>query len=138
MGNFQEARESENAFILSNLENGSSVEITSSPHLEHAIRSNVDSVVNFTSYINIPFPFNLTCQYFLKETKAVLIKSSEISTVIIFDSFRMTTNDGTLIIPTRKLSTEYLVSSTASRDSDDRSQFAIGSLHSKTDVQIKF
>ena len=130
-------RGSENAYILSNHENGSSVEITSSPHLEHAIRSNVDSIVNFTSYINIPFPYNLTCQYVLKETKAVLLKTSGLSTITIFDAFYEHSNDGTLIIPTRKLSTEYLVSTAAPKPSD-QSQFAVGSLHSKTDVHIKF
>ena len=138
MRNYNDARGNENAYILSNLENMSSVEITSSPHLEHTIRSNVDSIVNFTSYINIPFPYNLTCQYVLKETKAVLLKTSGLSTLTIFDTSDKTSNDGTLIIPTRKLSTEYLVSTTAPFNFYDRSQFAIGSLHSKTDVQIKF
>ena len=138
MRNFLIARGSENAYILLNLEGRSSVHITSSPHLEQTIRSNVDSVVNFTSYINIPLPYNLTCQYLLKETNAVFFKTSELSTVIIFDAFYKNSNDGTLIIPTRKLSTEYLVSTTAPINLYDRSQFALGSLHSKTDVQIKF
>ncbi|XP_078330561.1 uncharacterized protein LOC111110904 [Crassostrea virginica] len=133
MRNDPRANGSEYAYILSHIENSSSVQITSSPHLEHAIRSNVDSIVNFTSFINIPFPYNLTCQYSMKEPKAVLLKISEISTIIIFDAFYKHSNDGTLIIPTRKLSTEYLVSTTAYS-----SQFAIGSFHSKTDVHIKF
>ena len=138
MRNHPLVRGNENAYILSNLENGSSVEITSSSYLEHDIRSNVDRVANFTSYINFPFPYNLTCQYFLKETKAVLFKTSGLSTLTIFDAYYETSNDGTLIIPTRKLSTEYLVSTTASSHSDDRSQFAVGSLHSNTNVHIEF
>lgn len=138
MGNFPLARRSQNAYILSSLEGRSSVNITSSPHLEHTISSNVDSILNFTSNINISLPYNLTCQYFLKETKAVFFQTSELSTVIIFDAFYNYSTDGTLIIPTRKLSTEYLVSTSDPDYIEDLSQFAVGSLHSKTNVHIKF
>lgn len=124
----------ENAYILSDLEGWSSVNITSSPHLERAIKSNVDRIFDFTSYVNISFPYDLTCQDLLKETKAVIFKTSELSTVTIFDTYNQESNDATLIIPTRKLSTGYLTSSS----SDFSSQFAVGSLNSKTDLQIKF
>ena len=138
MRNHINARGRENAYILAKLDDWSSVDITSSPHLEYAIRSNVDNIVNFTSYINISFPYNLTCQYSLKETKAVLFNTSRLSTVIIFDSSHYDTNDATMIIPIRKLSTEYLVSTTLSTHSYDKSQFAVGSLHSETHLQITF
>ncbi|XP_078327360.1 uncharacterized protein LOC111110903 isoform X2 [Crassostrea virginica] len=128
----------ENTYILAKLDDWSSVDITSSPHLEYAIRSNVDNIVNFTSEINISFPSNLTCQYSSKESKAVLFKTSSLSTVIIFDSSNLHTNDATIIIPIRKLSTDYLVSTTFSTHSFDKSQFAVGSLHSETHLQITF
>ena len=128
----------ENTYILAKLDDWSSVDITSSPHLEYAIRSNVDNIVNFTSEINISFPSNLTCQYSSKESKAVLFKTSPLSTVIIFDSSNLHTNDATIIIPIRKLSTDYLVSTTFSTHSFDKSQFAVGSLHSETHLQITF
>ena len=134
MKNHQEASGSENAYILTNAEYVSSVNITSSPHLDHAIKSNVDSIINFTSFVSIPFPYNLTCQYLIKESKAVLFKISEISTVIIFDSYHKNTNDGTSIIPARKLSTEYLITTVPH---DHGSQIAVGSLHSETHVKIK-
>lgn len=70
-----DARGRENAYILAKLDDLSSVDITSSPHLEYAIRSNVDNIVNFTSEINISFPSNLTCQYSSKESKAVHFKT---------------------------------------------------------------
>ena len=124
----------ENAYILSDLEGWSSVNITSSPHLERSIKSNVDRIFDFTSYVNISFPYDLTCQNFLKETKAVLFKTSELSTVTIFDTYIEVSNDATLIIPTRKLSTGYLISSSSSSSS----QFAVGSLNSETDLRIKF
>lgn len=136
MKNYHKATGSENAYILTNTEYVSSVNITSSPHLDNAIKSNVDSFVNFTSFVNISFPYNLTCQYLMKESKAVLLKISEISTVIIFDSYYKYTNDGTSIIPTRKLSTEYLIT-TVLPGEDSGNQIAVGSFHSETHLKIK-
>ena len=57
----------------------------------------------FTSYIIIPCPYNLTCQYLLEKLKVVLLKTSELLTEIIYDAFHNDTDECTLIIPTRKL-----------------------------------
>lgn len=135
MENNETANQSENAYILT--EDQSTVNITSSPLLEHAIKSNVDGVINFTSYVNISFPSNLVCQYLKLEPKAVLLTTSEQSTVVVFDKRGTGTNDGTLVLPTRKLSTEYLVSSLPS-SKDDYSQFAVGILHENTYLHIFF
>lgn len=111
--------------------------ITSSPYLDNSIKSNVDSIVNFTSFVDIPFPYNLTCQYLIKESKAALLKMSEVSNVIVFDSYYTVTNDGTSVIPTRKLSTEYLIT-TVLPGQNIGNQIAVGSLHSETHLKIKF
>lgn len=126
------------AYISTKYEDGSYVNITTSPHLDIAIRSNFYSFVNFTSYVNLSVPYNLTCQYLKIEPKAVIFKTSEPSTLIILDSYYGSTEDGTLIIPTRKLSTEYLVSTIVYKRSWFHGQFAVGSLHSGTDLHIKF
>lgn len=120
-------------------EDWSYVNITTSPHLDLAIRSNLDSFVNFTSYVNISVPYNLACQYLKIESKAVIFQTSEHSTIILMDSYYGTTTDGTSIIPTSKLSTEYLVSMIVyERGSWNHGQFAVGSFHSETDLHIKF
>lgn len=135
MENNETANQSENAYILT--EGQSTVNITSSPLLEHAIKSNVDRVINFTSYVNISFPSYLVCHHLEKEPKAVLLRTSEQSTVVVFDKRTTGTNDGTLVLPTRKLSTNYLVSSLQSTK-DDYSQFAVGILHENTYLEIYF
>lgn len=74
------------------------------------------------------------------EYKAVIIRTTELSTVTLFDADRSTTNDGTLVIPTNKLSTNYLVSTIKGYDFgfDFKKQFAVGILHNKTQLNIKF
>ncbi|XP_062587882.1 IgGFc-binding protein-like [Saccostrea cucullata] len=82
----------------------------------------------------------LSCDYLSTESKAVLVQTSELSTVSIFDSFYETTNDGTLIIPTDRLSTKYLVSSTNPYGLSEYylSQFAVAALYEETNVNITF
>nr|XP_022309515.1 IgGFc-binding protein-like [Crassostrea virginica] len=134
MANHEVARGDVNAHILT--EGKTFLNITSSPNLTNAIKSKVDRATNFTSDINIPFPNELSCKYLVKEPKGVLFTLSRPSTAIIFDSYDEGTTDGTLVIPTRKLSTEYLVSSVISGH-QDHSQFAVGSLHGDTYINIK-
>lgn len=133
MANHEVARGDVNAHILT--EGKTFLNITSSPNLTNAIKSKVDRATNFTSDINIPFPNELSCKYLVKEPKGVLFTLLRPSTAIIFDSYDEGTTDGTLVIPTRKLSTEYLVSSVISGH-QDHSQFAVGCLHDDTDIYI--
>ncbi|XP_061180773.1 IgGFc-binding protein-like [Saccostrea echinata] len=122
-------------------DNNTSVNISTSPNLRAKIKSATDRIMNVFSYSSITLPFNLTCEYLTIEAKAILLQTSELSTVSIFDSFYKISNDGTLIIPTEKLSTTYLVSSTKpyySGSNDYYSQFAIAIAHEKTKVKIRF
>ncbi|XP_061180629.1 IgGFc-binding protein-like [Saccostrea echinata] len=116
--------------------NETTVKILTSPHLN----ANIQSVFNFTSNFKLDLPLNLDCEYFTVEPKGLILQTSELSSVTIFDSFYLTSNDGTLIIPTQKLSNKYIVSSTDPHytDSDYYSQFAIGALYNRTNVEIIF
>ncbi|XP_056002666.1 IgGFc-binding protein-like [Ostrea edulis] len=120
-------------------DNETTVNISSSPHLKPSIKSAVDSSVSITSNSKFTLPFELTCEYVKVEPKAVIVRTSELSTVTIFDSFYINTNDGTLVIPTHKLSNQYLISTTEPYSTSiDYSQFAIGALIDRTDITIKF
>ncbi|XP_061180624.1 IgGFc-binding protein-like [Saccostrea echinata] len=81
------------------------------------------------------------CKYLTVEPKAVILQSSEPSSVTLFQRNSMKqSGDGTLIIPTKKLSTKYLISSTepytSSLDYYYVSQFAIGALNELTKINI--
>lgn len=118
----------------------SSLKIISSRNLNQTMKFEIDKNINFTSYINITFPFDLVCHKLTTEYKAVIIRTTELSTVVLFDSYDSLLGDGTLVIPTNKLSTKYVVSTTEGyrSGSDYKSQFAIGVLHNKTQLNIKF
>lgn len=94
----------------------------------------------FTSFASIPFSPNLACHELVTEYKAIIIRTSELSGVTSFDSSNPSTNDATLIIPTDKLSTEYLVSSTEGVHVGTlhASQFAVGSLHHNSNLIVTF
>ncbi|XP_062617021.1 mucin-2-like [Saccostrea cucullata] len=134
MKNYPSAHGELTVYITTN--NESTAEILTSTHLN----ANITSVFNFTSNFTLGLPLHLVCEYFTMEPKGLILRTSEISTVTIFDSFNIGSNDGTLIIPTQKLSNKYIVSSTdpVFTISDYFSQFAIGALHNKTNVEITF
>ncbi|XP_056002654.1 uncharacterized protein LOC125663468 isoform X2 [Ostrea edulis] len=122
-------------------DNKASVNISSSPRLNANIKSAVDSSGSITSDSNFTFPIDLSCAYGIVEPKAVIIETSQPSTVTIFNNYYYeTSSDGTLIIPTHKLSNQYLVSTTEPRSSgrDNYSQFAIAALTDRTDIKIRF
>ena len=133
MANHKSAVGVESANILT--ESNSSLWITSSPNMSDVLMSKHNGDIHFMSYVNISFPNELTCQYLVKESKAILLTTSKPSTAIIFDSYTSGSNDGTIIIPTQKLSTRYLVSSVISSP-QGHSQFAVGSLHGETELNI--
>lgn len=101
---------------------------------------NLNKNFNFTSYTNLSFPFDLACHELTTEYKAVIIRTTELSTVTLFDADYISSNDGTLVIPTNKLSNKYLVSTIEWKHlgSDYKSQFAIGVLHNDTQLDIQF
>ncbi|XP_056003477.1 uncharacterized protein LOC130049633 [Ostrea edulis] len=116
------------------------VDISSSPELDATIKSAVDRRLNITHDSKFTFPPTLACQDGTVEPKAVIVQTSELSVVTIFDSFDRATNDGTLIIPTNKLSKKYFVSSTQPYSSSPSlySQFAVGALYNGTDLNVTF
>jgi hypothetical protein len=114
------------------------VNISSSPALYPTIKSSVDKTSNITHHSKFTLPTSLACEDRRVESKGVIVQTSELSTVIIFDSFFSDSTDGTLVIPTNKLSNKYIVSSTQPYRSSREyySQFAIGALHHGTSVNI--
>lgn len=123
--------------------NRSSLKITSSRKLNQTMKFKIERntlTLNFNSYASIPFPFDLACHELVTEYKVVIIRTTDVSGVTLFDSNDTLTNDGTLVIPTHKLSTEYLVSSTEGLyvSSFHASQFTVGILHNNTNLNITF
>lgn len=74
------------------------------------MKHQIDRDITFTSHTNISLPFDLACHDLTTEYKALIIRTTEQSTVTLFDADYRVSNEGTLVIPTDKLSTEYLVS----------------------------
>lgn len=120
--------------------NRSSLNITISRNLNQNMKFKSDGMFYFSSFTSHPFPLDLACHELVTEYKAVIIRTSEYSGVTSFDSSDPSTNDGTLVIPTHKLSTEYIVSSTEGGHvgSYHASQFAVGILHNNTNLNITF
>lgn len=124
---------SANGFLVVDIttNNRSSLKITTSSNLNQTMKFENNRNFIFTSFASIPFSPNLACHELVTEYKAIIIRTSELSGVTSFDSYDPSTNDATLIIPTHKLSNEYLVSSTEGVHVGTlhASQFAVGSLH---------
>ncbi|XP_062587665.1 IgGFc-binding protein-like [Saccostrea cucullata] len=125
-----------NLSVYITTDNETTIKIFTSPRLN----ANIKSVINFTSSLTLGLPIDLVCEYFTVEPKGLILQTSELSSITIFDRFGMDTNDGTLIIPTRKLSNKYIISSTDpyTTESYYYSQFAIGALYNRTFVEITF
>ena len=81
----------ETAYVLT--DKYASLNIASSSQLQSTIKSTVDENYDVNSAINIYFPNSLTCDYFTKESKAVLLTTTTLSTVVMFDSDDIYTTD---------------------------------------------
>lgn len=114
--------------------------VTSSPKLNQTMKVIIDRNLLFNSSASITFPFDMACHESLTEYKTVIIRTTDVSGVTSFDSYDPFSNDGTLVIPTHKLSTEYLVSAVDGINVGPyhASQFAIGILHNNTQLSITF
>lgn len=133
---------SANGFLVVDIttNNRSSLKITTSSNLNQTMKFENNRNFIFTSFASIPFSPNLACHELVTEYKAIIIRTSELSGVTSFDSYDPSTNDATLIIPTHKLSNEYLVSSTEGVHVGTlhASQFAVGSLHNNSNLIVTF
>ncbi|XP_052696261.1 IgGFc-binding protein-like [Crassostrea angulata] len=139
---FMQNHESANESLLVDITTAdtSYMHVTSSPKLNQTMKVIIDRNLLFTSYANFTFPFDMACHESVTEYKAVIIRTTELTGVTSFDSNDPFTNDGTLVIPTHKLSTEYLVSAIDGINVGPyhASQFAIGILHNNTQLSITF
>ncbi|XP_061180628.1 IgGFc-binding protein-like [Saccostrea echinata] len=134
MRNFPSAIGNLSVHITTN--NETTVKVLTSPSLD----TDFKSVIHFNSNFKLGPPLNLVCEYSTVEQKGLILQTSELSTVTIFDSYYTYSNDGALIIPIQKLSNKYIVSSTEPYTTSRNyySQFAIGALYNRTNVEIIF
>lgn len=123
-----------NVYVTS--ENGVEMNITTSPHLESSIKTQIDRNVSISSSHHILFPTKLELKSFRKEVKSVLIETSSDVFVISHDdgrgTFRSTTH-----IPLHKFSTRYIVISTEP-EFNSYSQLAVSAIEDNTDISITF
>lgn len=127
-------------YITTSSTHVASLNISSSPNLSQALKFQVDRSLNFTSDTALSLPFNLACNDFTIEYKAILLKTVATSSVTFFDADYEYSVDGSLVLPTNKLSNEYLVSTPEGLylDTYFKCQFAIGVLYNETKINIHF
>lgn len=123
-----------NVYVTS--ENGVQMNITTSPHLDSLIKTQIDRNVNIPSSQHIILPPELELQSFRKEVKSVLIETSS-------DVFVISHDDGygsvgsTTHIPLHKLSTKYVVISTEPVGTRT-SQIAVSAIEDNSTISITF
>lgn len=123
-----------NVYVTS--ENGVDMNITTSPHLDASIKSQIDRHVSIPSSQHIVLPTELELQSFRKEAKSVLIETSSDVFVISHDDGYGTVGS-TTHIPLHKLSTRYVVISSepvATRTS----QVAMSAIEDNSTISITF
>lgn len=108
--------------------------ITTSSRLDRSLKIQIDKNVLVNSSQLIILPTAIELNYFQKEVKSVLIETSEDVNVISFDEGDRTAGS-TANIPIHKLSTKYIVISTApSRES----QLAVAAIKDNTAISVTF
>ncbi|XP_078327993.1 IgGFc-binding protein-like [Crassostrea virginica] len=121
-----------NIYITS--ENGVQMNMPTSEHLGTSLKSQIDRVVKIPSNEHIIVPPEITLSSFQKETKAILLETSD-------DVFVFTHADGrntvgsTTQIPIHKLSTKYVVISTEPMNSQ-KSQIAVAAIEDNTTIAV--
>nr|XP_022312564.1 IgGFc-binding protein-like isoform X2 [Crassostrea virginica] len=123
-----------NIYVTS--ENGVQMNMSTSEHLSTSLKSQIDRVVSIPSNQHIIIPREMELTSFQKETKSILIETSE-------DVFVISHADGsasvgsTTHIPLHKLSTKYIVITTEPA-STWKSQLAVAAIENNTTVSITF
>lgn len=108
--------------------------ITTSYRLDPFLKIQIDKNVLVNSSHRIIFPTAIELNYFQKEVESVLIETSEDVNVISFDDGHRTAGS-TANIPIHKLSTKYIVVSTAP---SGKSQLAVAAMKDNTTISVTF
>lgn len=108
--------------------------ITTSYRLDPSLKIQIDKNVLVNSSHHIIFPTAIELNYFQKEVKSVLIETSEDVNVISFDDGHRTAGS-TANIPIHKLSTKYIMVSTAP---SGKSQLAVAAMKDNTTISVTF
>lgn len=108
--------------------------ITTSTRLDPSLKIQIDKNVLVNSSHLIILPTAIELNYFQKEVKSVLIETSEDVNVISFDEGDRTAGS-TANIPIHKLSTKYILISTAT---SRKSQLAVAAIKDNTTISVTF
>lgn len=108
--------------------------ITTSTRLDPSLKIQIDKNVLVNSSHLIILPTAIELNYLQKEVKSVLIETSDDVNVISFDEGERTAGS-TAIIPIHKLSTKYIVISTAP---SRKSQLAVAAIKDNTTISVTF
>lgn len=123
-----------NIYVTS--ENGTKLNITTSPRLDVSLKSQIDRTVHIPSSQRIILPQAIELQSFQKEVKSVLIKTSSDVFIISHDDDKDSVGS-TTHIPIYKLSTKYIVISTKPA-SKSYSQLAVAAIEDNTSISVTF
>lgn len=108
--------------------------ITTSTRLDPSLKIHIDKNVLVNSSHLIILPTAIELNYLQKEVKSVLIETSDDVNVISFDEGERTAGS-TATIPIHKLSTKYIVISTAT---SRKSQLAVAAIKDNTTISVTF
>ena len=121
-----------NIYITS--ENGVQMNMSTSEHLGTSLKSQIDRVVKIPSNEHIIVPPEITLKSFQKETKAILLETSD-DVFVITHADGINTVGSTTQIPIHKLSTKYVVISTEPISSFN-SQIAVAAIEDNTTIAV--
>ncbi|XP_061190485.1 IgGFc-binding protein-like [Saccostrea echinata] len=131
MGNHPSASENfSNIFITTNT--FATVNISTAETLPIHLKSSIDQKSDVDSSIQIALPPEIQCSNFVKEPKAILIRSTEPISVQISDNNNIFTSELTTLFPVEKLTKSYIISSYRSL----YNQAAIAAYEDETEVKI--
>ncbi|XP_062585270.1 uncharacterized protein LOC134246945 [Saccostrea cucullata] len=117
-------------------DNGTDLNITTSPNLSPSLKSQIDRQIHVLSYEHVILPSSMELESFRKEKKAILFETSNDVFVISHDNGSYSTGS-TTHIPLHQLSTEYIVISTPPSN-NWKSQLAVAAVSDNTTISITF
>lgn len=123
-----------NIYVTS--ENGTQINITTSPRLDASLKNQIDRTAHIPSNQHFFLPQAIELQSFQKEVKSILIETSSDIFIISHDNDDDSVGS-TTHIPLHKLSTKYIVISTKPA-SDSFSQLAVAAIEDHTTISVTF